>query len=195
MPLGLSPPTWWASASSPAARRAAYALADHFRRRGIPVVLGGVHVTILPGEAAPSRRQPSSSAGENAAGRAWSRISGRGALQPGLPRGASRRRRALRGVPTPRRDLQRRSGYMMPEHRPGHARLQARLRLLLGAGGLAALHKRRRRRRDPRHLPRSRADVRLQRRQPGRRRRLRQGAVHGHDPAAKGAGADWRPPT
>ena len=32
--------------------RRAYALADHFRSRGIPVVLGGVHVTILPDEAA-----------------------------------------------------------------------------------------------------------------------------------------------
>ena len=31
--------------------RPAYALAKHFRKRGIPVVLGGVHVTILPGEA------------------------------------------------------------------------------------------------------------------------------------------------
>ncbi len=30
----------------------AYALADHFRGRGIPVVLGGVHVTLLPEEAA-----------------------------------------------------------------------------------------------------------------------------------------------
>lgn len=29
----------------------AYALADYFRKRGIPVVLGGVHVTLLPGEA------------------------------------------------------------------------------------------------------------------------------------------------
>lgn len=31
--------------------RRAYALADHFRARGIPVVLGGVHVTLLPDEA------------------------------------------------------------------------------------------------------------------------------------------------
>jgi len=31
----------------------AYQMADHFRGRGIPVVLGGVHVTILPGEAMP----------------------------------------------------------------------------------------------------------------------------------------------
>ena len=33
--------------------RRAYALADHFRRRQIPVVLGGVHVTLLPDEARP----------------------------------------------------------------------------------------------------------------------------------------------
>lgn len=30
----------------------AYELADHFRRRGLPVVLGGVHPTLLPDEAA-----------------------------------------------------------------------------------------------------------------------------------------------
>lgn len=29
-----------------------YAIADHFRRRGIPVVLGGVHTTLMPNEAA-----------------------------------------------------------------------------------------------------------------------------------------------
>lgn len=29
-----------------------YAIADHFRRRGIPVVMGGVHATLLPDEAA-----------------------------------------------------------------------------------------------------------------------------------------------
>ena len=32
--------------------RRAYALADRFRARGVPVVLGGYHVTLLPGEAA-----------------------------------------------------------------------------------------------------------------------------------------------
>jgi radical SAM superfamily enzyme YgiQ (UPF0313 family) len=31
----------------------AYSLAAHFRRRGIPVVLGGPHVTLIPGDAAP----------------------------------------------------------------------------------------------------------------------------------------------
>ncbi len=31
--------------------RRAYAIADAFRARGIPVVLGGIHVTLLPGEA------------------------------------------------------------------------------------------------------------------------------------------------
>ena len=29
----------------------AYRIADHYRSRGVPVVLGGVHTTILPGEA------------------------------------------------------------------------------------------------------------------------------------------------
>src|SRR5258705_1995145 len=31
----------------------AYELADHFRRRGITVVLGGPHVTLIPDDAAP----------------------------------------------------------------------------------------------------------------------------------------------
>src|SRR5262245_38968501 len=31
----------------------AYELADHFRSRGIPVVLGGPHVTLIPEDAAP----------------------------------------------------------------------------------------------------------------------------------------------
>src|ERR671933_498950 len=37
--------------STPPARRA-YALADHYRRRGAHVALGGLHVTSLPDEAA-----------------------------------------------------------------------------------------------------------------------------------------------
>src|ERR1043166_6014383 len=31
----------------------AYELADHFRRRGIAVVLGGPHITLIPADAAP----------------------------------------------------------------------------------------------------------------------------------------------
>ena len=31
----------------------AYELADHFRRRGIPVVLGGPHITLIPEDAQP----------------------------------------------------------------------------------------------------------------------------------------------
>jgi len=31
----------------------AYALADHFRSRGIPVVLGGPHITLIPDDAQP----------------------------------------------------------------------------------------------------------------------------------------------
>ena len=37
--------------------RPAYELANHYRKRGIPVVLGGVHVSVLPGEALAARRQ------------------------------------------------------------------------------------------------------------------------------------------
>src|SRR5206468_4258839 len=33
--------------------RRAYELADHFRRRGTPVVLGGPHVTLIPEDAQP----------------------------------------------------------------------------------------------------------------------------------------------
>jgi radical SAM superfamily enzyme YgiQ (UPF0313 family) len=92
--------------------RPAYALAGHFRRRGIPVVLGGVHVTILPGEAI--RHADSIVIGR--AEETWPRLLEdfrRGKLQriyrePALPG------HVLAGVPSPRRDLQRRSGYMLP---------------------------------------------------------------------------------
>jgi len=90
----------------------AYALADHFRRRGIPVVLGGVHVTLLPGEAA----EHADAVVIGMAERSWPRLLEdfrRGALQrvygDPFPEGEM-----LSGVPSPRRDLQRHSGYMLP---------------------------------------------------------------------------------
>jgi radical SAM superfamily enzyme YgiQ (UPF0313 family) len=91
----------------------AYTLADHYRERGIPVVLGGVHVTILPGEAI-------SHADSVVIGRAekvWPRLiedfrAGRmqrvyeeEAISDGM----------LADVPPPRRDLHRRSGYLIPD--------------------------------------------------------------------------------
>lgn len=90
----------------------AYAMADHFRRRGIPVVLGGVHVTILPGEAMAHADSIMIGMGE----RMWPRLvadfrDGKMAkvYRDNIPEGDS-----LPGVPIPRRDLLRRSGYMMP---------------------------------------------------------------------------------
>ena len=90
----------------------AYQLADHFRRRGICVVLGGVHVSILPGEAFAH----ADSIVIGMAEKVWPRLIAdfrRGKLakiyREELPEGDS-----LPGVPIPRRSLQRRSGYMMP---------------------------------------------------------------------------------
>ena len=90
----------------------AYQMADHYRRRGIPVVLGGVHVTILPGEA----MQHADAVVIGMAERTWPRLVAdlrRGKMakvyRDELPEGEW-----LEGVPAPRRDLLRRSGYMMP---------------------------------------------------------------------------------
>ena len=90
----------------------AYQMADHFRGRGIPVVLGGVHVSILPGEAAPH----ADSIAIGMAERTWPRLiadfrQGKMAkvYRDEIPEGDW-----LNDVPIPRRDLLRRSGYMMP---------------------------------------------------------------------------------
>jgi radical SAM superfamily enzyme YgiQ (UPF0313 family) len=90
----------------------AYELAAHYRRRGIPVVLGGVHVTILPGEAV----EHADAIVIGMAERSWPRLLEdfqRGEMQQvycePFPEGE-----VLPGVPAPRRELQRNSGYMMP---------------------------------------------------------------------------------
>ncbi|MEN6626496.1 MAG: radical SAM protein [Candidatus Sumerlaeia bacterium] len=92
---------------------AAYRIADHYRRRGIPVVLGGVHVTILPGEAI--RHADSIVIGM--AERTWPRLIDdfmRGAMAPCYV-DADAGGEWIAGVPAPRRDLIRRGGYMMPD--------------------------------------------------------------------------------
>jgi radical SAM superfamily enzyme YgiQ (UPF0313 family) len=92
--------------------RPAYALAKHFRRRGIPVVLGGVHVTILPGEA----MQHADSIVIGRAEQAWPRLIEDflcGKLKR-VYREQELPEHRLVDVPVPRRDLQRRSGYMLP---------------------------------------------------------------------------------
>jgi radical SAM superfamily enzyme YgiQ (UPF0313 family) len=90
----------------------AYALADHFRGRGIPVVLGGVHVSVLPGEA----KQHADAVVIGMAERSWPRLMTdfrAGNLQP-VYTDAYPDDGWLTGVPLPRRDLQRHSGYMAP---------------------------------------------------------------------------------
>lgn len=90
----------------------AYALAEHYRGRKIPVVLGGVHVTILPGEAI--RHADAIVIGR--AEKAWPR------LVEDFRAGRMQRvyeehvvDDLLLDVPSPRRDLHRRSGYMVPD--------------------------------------------------------------------------------
>jgi radical SAM superfamily enzyme YgiQ (UPF0313 family) len=92
--------------------RRAYALANHFRSRGIPVVLGGAHVTILPQEAA----RYADAIVVGMAEKTWPQL-----LRDFLAGKMARVYRAepelgeyLAGVPTPRYDLQRSSGYMVP---------------------------------------------------------------------------------
>ena len=90
----------------------AYALAKHFRLRGIPVVLGGVHVTIMPEEV----MHHADSVVLGPAERTWPQLLrdfSKGHLDrvyknDGLPSGF------LTEIPTPRRDLQRSSGSMIP---------------------------------------------------------------------------------
>jgi radical SAM superfamily enzyme YgiQ (UPF0313 family) len=92
--------------------RPAYRLADHYRSRGIPVVLGGVHVTVLPQEAA----HHADSIVLGMAETTWPRLIAdfrRGQLRP-VYQDPQPPTEWLEGVPSPRRSLQRMTGYMMP---------------------------------------------------------------------------------
>lgn len=87
-----------------------YALADHFRARGATVVLGGVHVSLLPGEA----RRHADAIVIGFAEQTWPRLLRdwkAGCLRPVYEhRGPA----AVGGLPHPRRDLQKPFGYAMP---------------------------------------------------------------------------------
>jgi radical SAM superfamily enzyme YgiQ (UPF0313 family) len=87
----------------------AYALADHFRRRGIPVVLGGVHVALCPDEAA----QHADAIVIGFAEQTWPQLL-RDFAAGKMAKVYRQEGSDLRGLPLPRRDLQRRFGYMMP---------------------------------------------------------------------------------
>jgi radical SAM superfamily enzyme YgiQ (UPF0313 family) len=89
--------------------RRAYALADHYRRRGAYVVLGGLHVTSLPEEAAAHADTVFLGPGEDT----WPEFLAD--LRAGRPRPLYRSRvRTLEGLPPVRRDLIKRSHYLVP---------------------------------------------------------------------------------
>jgi radical SAM superfamily enzyme YgiQ (UPF0313 family) len=87
----------------------AYRLADHYRRRGAYVVLGGLHVTSLPEEAAAHADSVFLGPGEDT----WPRFLAdyrRGSPEP-VYRSTVR---TLAGLPPVRRDLIRRGLYLVP---------------------------------------------------------------------------------
>lgn len=92
--------------------RRAYALAEHFRSRGIPVVLGGVHVSILPQEAA----RYADTIVIGMAEKTWPRLLAdfKAGRMASVYREEPVTGKYVDGIPTPRFDLQRNSGYMMP---------------------------------------------------------------------------------
>jgi radical SAM superfamily enzyme YgiQ (UPF0313 family) len=91
----------------------AYRLADHFRNRSIPVVLGGVHVTIMPEEA----EQHADSIVSGMAEKTWPgllRDFADGCLKVRYEDNNSTIDEWARDLPAPRMDLIRRNGYMIP---------------------------------------------------------------------------------
>jgi radical SAM superfamily enzyme YgiQ (UPF0313 family) len=91
------------------AARRAYAIADHYRRRGAHVALGGLHVTSLPEEAAPHADAIFVGPGEDT----WPQFLAD--LRARRPRPVYRSSvRSLAELPPIRRDLIRRGLYLVP---------------------------------------------------------------------------------
>ena len=89
--------------------RRSYELADHYRRKGAWVVLGGLHVTSLPGEAAQHANSIFVGPGEDT----WPAFLND--FRSGRPKPFYRSTvRTLAGVPPIRRDLIKRSLYLVP---------------------------------------------------------------------------------
>ncbi len=111
VPLDARPDLVGISVITGTARRA-YALADHFRRKGIPVVLGGVHVTAMPEEA----RRYADTIVLGMAERTWPALIAD--FKKGMLHAEYREEDPTddyaTGLPTPRWSLLRKSGYMMP---------------------------------------------------------------------------------
>lgn len=89
--------------------RRSYELADHYRRKGAWVALGGLHVTSLPGEAAQHANSIFVGPGEDT----WPVFLND--FRSGRPKSFYRSTvRTLAGVPPIRRDLIKRSLYLVP---------------------------------------------------------------------------------
>jgi len=87
----------------------AYRIADTYRRRGVHVVLGGLHVTALPAEAAPHADTVILGPAEDA----WPQFLRD--FRSGAPRAVYRSHtHSLATVPAPRRDLINRHRYLVP---------------------------------------------------------------------------------
>ena len=87
----------------------AYRIADIFRQKGSTVVLGGVHVTLLPDEA----KQHADAIVKGFAERTWPQ------LLSDYVKGVMKKEyydpeMHFHEIPVPRRDLQRKNGYMIP---------------------------------------------------------------------------------
>ncbi len=92
----------------------AYYIADHFRHKGAPIVLGGVHATIMPEEAAGYADSIVIGMAENT----WPRLLRdfvSDDLKPRYEDFGINANEWINGLPSPRMDLIRRSGYMVPD--------------------------------------------------------------------------------
>ncbi len=88
----------------------AYALADHYRAKGVRVALGGLHVTSLPDEASPHADHIFIGPGEQTFPQFLADLK-RGEAMP-VYRSTSGR--TVHGIPPVRRDLIRRNRYLVP---------------------------------------------------------------------------------
>lgn len=88
--------------------RRAYELAGHFRSRGIPVVLGGPHVTLIPDDAAPHADAVVTGYAEES----WPQLLRDFSAGRMLRRYEQRPGLSLAGLPAPRRELLPRGRYV-----------------------------------------------------------------------------------
>lgn len=91
-----------------ASARRAYVIADAFRKRGIPVVMGGIHPTVMPDEAA--RHADAVVIGE--AEPVWKRVLDDFAADRLQPRYSNHGYADLAGLPRPRRELLQAHRYL-----------------------------------------------------------------------------------